>query len=520
MSDSHARATQTGRQPFLNALMVVFGGTLAVQAVAFLRQLVIASAFGVDRSMDIYVLVFTVASIVGFGLGAVMENATVPLLVQEKTSGDRDGFRQIALRVLILAGGLGLAASLVLLAAVPIAARVVTTGLSPTERSAMADLAWWFTPWVAVSIPYFAVGSLLKADSRFRRFMIAEVTVTVVSLGILLIWRPGVHAIPLAYAGGYAVALLTMLPGLPVARKLNDRASGRSWGVLRQIGRFGAVAQVGTLGALSDRFLASHLPVGAIAAGSYSGLITGQVGALLSFRDAYMVPLSEPDGRAEKLERMMGGLLLLSVPCAIFLSARADLVVGVLLGRGRFDGAAVALAAEMLSLQALALPASALVLPIYRTLQIIGRMRFASYLLLVAAATNLAVGSLLMFGFEMGLRGYLFASLAAAHATFILAFAQMRMAGVALNLTKPLAFALYAGSASLVGLWVGSRIAPDVPMAVRLATDAAAFACVLALASAAIRGPLKRLIGREGASSSGGAAALQGVGGAGPPPTT
>jgi putative peptidoglycan lipid II flippase len=485
----------TGRQPFLHALLVVFSGTLAVQAVAFLRQLVIASAFGVDRAMDLYVLVFTVASVIGFSLGSVMENATVPLLVQRLEAADRAGFRQIALRVVIIGVLLGVAAAAAFLLAVPLVARYVTTGLSAPERQAMVDLSWWFTPWVLIATPYYAVGSILKAGSRFRRFMAAELLVTIVSLAVVLVWRPGVYALPLAYAAGYGAALLTMLPGLPVARALGERDTGRSWGVLRQIARFGAVSQIGALGALADRFLASHLPAGAIAAGSYAQLIAGQASALLSFREAFMVPLSEADRRAEKLERMIAGLLVLAVPCAIFLSARAESVVSVLLERGRFDRAAVALAAEMLALQAAAIPVGAVLLPVYRTLQIIGRMRFAGAILLFNALANLAIGSILMFGLGLGLTGYLAAAVLASHLTFAVAIVQLRIAGVRFGLAKPLFYAGYAAAASVAGLWLGQAVAFDAPRLVVLLKDAALFGVACLGAGLAIWRPLKRLVG-------------------------
>ncbi len=475
--------------------MVIFGGTLAVQTVAFLRQLVIASAFGVDRAMDLYVLVFTVAAAVGFSLGTVMENATVPLLVQRLEKGDRDGFRQIALRVLLIGAALGLAAAAVFLMAVPLVARFVTTGLSAGEQAAMAALAWWFVPWVVIAAPYFAVGSLLKAESRFRRFMAAEFSVTVVSLAVVWLWRPGVHAIPMAYAAGYAIALVTMLPGLPVARRLSHRSTGQSWGVFRQIARFGAVGQVATLIALVDRFLASHLPAGAIAAGSYSVLITGQASALLAFREAYMVPLSEAERRAEKLERMLAGLLMLAVPAAFFLSARAERVVGVLLERGRFDAAAVTLAASMLALQAATIPVGAILLPVYRTLQIIGRMRFAGTIMLFNASAYLAIGSVLIFGYGLGLAGYLIASVATAHLTFLLAFLQLRIAGVAVGLWKPLAFGAYAAAASAAGLWAGGAVAIEGPRLLLLAKDVAIFGAVYGAACLVILGPLRRLAG-------------------------
>jgi putative peptidoglycan lipid II flippase len=484
----------TQQTSFIRVLAVVFSGTLAVQLIAFLRQLVIAAAFGTERAMDIYLLVFSIAAVIGFGLGTVMENATVPLLVNRLEKNDREGFGQIGLRVIVIGFGLGIAAAILFMLAVPFVARFVTRGLSGTEREMMRALSWWFIPWIVISVPYYAIGSLLKAESRFRRFMLAEVIVTIASLLIILVWCPGVHAIAIAYGAGYGIALLSMVPGLPVPFRFSQRASGQSWGVVRQITRFAAVSQVSTLGLLVDRFLASYLPSGAIAATSYASLMTGQVSALLGFRDAFMVPLSGEHGRERKLERMITGLLMLAIPCAMFLSLHAEAVVSILLERGKFDRSAVTLAAAVLALQAAALPVSVILLPMYRMLQILGRMRFAGYLLLISAGMTLLIGSSMMFGLKLGLTGYLLTSLIVAHLTCLVVIVQLRLAGIRLNLVQPLAFALYASAAAVAGIWAGKQLIIDAPPVFRLLKDGLVFSCVYALACLAIRTPLRRIV--------------------------
>ncbi len=479
---------------FIHVLAVVFSGTLAVQLVAFLRQLVIAAAFGTERAMDLYLLVFSIASVIGFGLGTVMETATVPLLVNRLEKNDREGFGQIALRVIIIGIGLGIAATLLFLLAVPLVARFVTTGLSDTERETMQALSWWFIPWIMISVPYYAIGSVLKAENRFRRFMAAEIIVTIVSLVAIMVWRPGVYAIAIAYGLGYGGALLSMLPGLPVPLRLLQRASGQSWGVVRQIGRFAAVNQVSTLALLVDRFLASYLPSGAIAATSYASLMTGQVSALLGFRDAFMVPLSGEHGRARKLERMIAGLLMLAIPCAVFLSLQAEAVISLLLERGKFDRNAVTLAASVLTLQAAALPVSVILLPMYRMLQILGRMRFAGYLLLISAVMTLVVGSVLMFGMKLGLTGYLLTGLIVAPLTCLVAIVQLRLAGIRMELGGPLAIALYAIAASVVGIWAGRQLVIEAGAFFSLLKDACVFSLVYGLACLVIFSQLKRIV--------------------------
>jgi putative peptidoglycan lipid II flippase len=445
--------------PFMRILAVVFGGSLLVQLFAFLRQLVIAAAFGIDRAMDLYLLVFAVATVTSFSIGAVVENAAVPMLVARRDARDSRGFGEIANRVLALSLALAAAAGLVFLAAVPLFARFVAVGLGEGERAAMAGLAFWFLPWVMIAVPYYALGSLHKAQGRFRRFMTAEVLVTLVSLAIIWSWRPGVHAIAIAYAAGYGAGFLTMIPASGLDPRLRPLLGSAGRGIRRQMLRLLATNQIGTLGMLADRFLVSQTPAGVIAAGSYATLISGQVGALLGFRDAYMVPLSSPEGRDMKLERMIIGLLMLSVPVAAFLWWQAAPVVSVLLERGRFDRAAVDVTATMLRFQALLIPSSAIWLPMYRVLQILDRMRLLAWLLFANAAVLLVAGVALVVVLRLGLAGYLLALVLAGYASLVIIATQIHLAGVRLDWRRIAAYASYATAASAAAAALGGLAA-------------------------------------------------------------
>ncbi len=485
---------------FLRLLAVVFSGTLAVQLIAFLRQLIIASAFGIDRAMDLYLLVFAIASVTGLTVGTVMENASVPTLVNRLEQRDEAGFQQVALRILMIGVAFGIVAALVFLVMVPLVAILVLTGLTATEREEMARLSYWFVPWILIAVPFYAVASLLKARRRFRRFMAAEVIITLVSAAILLAWRPGVHAIAVAYGLGYATAMVSMLPGLGLTFRLQERGGGTSWGVLRQTSRFLAANQFSTLGMLADRFLASHLPGGAIAAGGYASLITGQTSALLGFRDAFMVPLSEEAARSEKFERVLIGLVLLSIPPAAFLAMEAHGIVSFLLERGRFDRTATDITALMLAIQALAIPSGAIALPMFRMLQILNRMRMVATFYLAGAGFMLLFGSIAIFGLSLGVAGYAAAGTASSAATMLLTAAMVHAAGVRPDWLRILRYGAFATTAAVAG-WLAVRLLPAAPsLFLNLLAHGAVFAVVIALAYATIHKRILALIKGTGLS--------------------
>jgi putative peptidoglycan lipid II flippase len=484
---------QISRTPFFRVLMLVFGGSIAVQALAFVRQIVIAAAFGVDRAMDLYVMVFAVATIAAFALSAIIENAAVPMLVGRIEARDRDGFRTVATRVLVLGLGVGLLCCAAFAVGVPIFAYGVAWGLGAADKWRMLEIAPWFLGWVFLAAPFYAAGSVLKAEQRFPRFFLAEITVTVVSTAVLLAWRPHVGAIAAAYGAGYAAGLLTMLPAIPLNLRGGAWRRSQSLGIRRQLSRLFLANQVGSLTVAVDRFLQSFLPAGAISAASYATLISTQVGGLLTFRDAFMAPLSRADGKTEKLERILIGLALLAIPASVFIAAHAQMVVSVLLERGRFDRAASELAGTILQVQALSVAPSTLLLPMFRLLQILDRMRYTAYLLLFAVALLLGAGLLLIFGLRLGILGYAGALVTAAVGTMMFAAYLVARAGVRPDWLRIGRYALYAAAASLTAAGL-ARVLPGFGHRIAdLALAACAFGFVIAAAYGAIHRRLRAI---------------------------
>jgi putative peptidoglycan lipid II flippase len=448
-------------QTFGRLLLLIFSGSLAVQGLAFLRQLVVASAFGVDRAMDLYLLVFAVASMVVFGLGAVLENATVPTLVARIEANDQTGFQQIANRLFVLSLALSLAACTAFFIAVPLFARFVATGLSSVEQSTMTDMMGWFAPWLLFSVPFYACACILKSEKRFKRFLLAELLVTVASLVLVFLWHPHVGAIAVAYGFGYGLGLASMLMTLRLKPWAGAWREGTSWGLRRQITRIFSTNQVSTLASLADRFLQSHLAPGSISATTYSSLISGQISALLGFRDAFMVPLSQEQGRADKLERMLIGLIVLAVPVAFFLAAESRPVVALLLERGRFDKSAGDLAGLVLSYQAASIIPGVIGLPLFRMLQILDRMRFAAYILMAAGAWLLMAGSIMIFVYGMGIVGYTLATVFSAWMTMLTSALLVHCAGVRPRWMRVLAFGLFSCMACTIAVYCVSLLRPD-----------------------------------------------------------
>jgi putative peptidoglycan lipid II flippase len=167
---------------------------------------------------------------------------------------------------------------------------------------------------------------------------------------------------------------------------------------------FGA-NQSGSVASLVDRHIQSFVPIGGVAAISYSSQLLMALGILLSFREVFVVPLaSEPD-RTAKLERLLCGLVLISVPLATLVAYFAPEIVAILFQRGRFDAKAVELTAEVLRINAFGLIIGAVFMPLMRMFQILDRIHLMYVLFLTLAVASGIFGYIFVVVLGLGVSG-------------------------------------------------------------------------------------------------------------------
>lgn len=390
---------------FVTIAVSAMGVSLLVQVLAFLRQLLIAAYFGIGRDFDAYVMVYTMATVLVFTFGGIFDSVAVPRLVRAL---ERDGAkrahalaRSIFRLSLLLSGGI----SLTFLVAVPLLAPIFATGFSPDERANLTKLAWYFLPWTLVCVPYYAAAARHKMEWGFNRVFAAEIVTVVVSTGCVVLWHGDIRVLPLAYAVGYGVALLQLAVGSALWRSPGDMMSPSVRGVIRNVGELFLANQTAGLASLLDRHFQSFLVVGGIGAVNYSTQIIASLSSLLTLREIYTVPLTQQADRAERLGRLLCGLLLLAVPLASLIAYLAPELVQVLLQRGRFDATASALTAAALRIAAFSLITSTVMAPLVRVFQIIDRIHLVQVVYLSWAGSILIFGYLFVVMLGWGVQG-------------------------------------------------------------------------------------------------------------------
>lgn len=444
------------RNRFLGVAASAIGVTFLVQVMAFLRQLLIAGYFGVGRHYDGYVMVYTVATFLVFTFAGIFDSIAVPHLVRTREQGSHGEAIALARAIFHLSVLLGIGLSVLFVIAVPVLSPILATGFSPQERNSLGPLAWYFLPWTLLCVPYYAAAARHKMEWHFNRVFAAEMIVILVSIGALTVWHADVTALPFAYACGYGAGLIQLGIGAGFWRRKGPPSETpplRS--VVRNIVELFFANQTAGLAALVDRHMQSFLAAGGVGAVNYSTQITASLSTALTFREVYTVPLTYQSDRALRVERLLCGLILLSVPFAGAVSCFSTDIVRILLEHGQFDSAATAMTASALSIVAFTLITSSILAPMVRVLQIVDRIHYM-HITYAAWAVSLAIfGYLFVLTLGWGVTGIAVMQLVGSIVATVVACCMVRVSGLRLRWISIIGWLVVAGGGTFVAYLAG-----------------------------------------------------------------
>lgn len=470
------------------------GASLAVQVLAFFRQVLIAACFGVARDLDMYVVIYAIATFVVFTFGSIFDSIAVSHLVRARERGGDDAAHALAGAIFRLSLWLAGAASIVFIVAVPLLSPLVATGFSPAERGEIARLAWYFLPWAAVCLPYYAAAALHKAEWRFNRAFAAEIVVVLVSIGVLAAWHDDIRSLPLAYAAGYVAGLLWLCAGSKIGQKSAQPAPPVR-GLLRNIGELYLANQSGSLAGVVDRHVQSFVPAGGMAAINYSGQLVNALSTLLAFREVFLVPLAQEGDRTEKLERLLCGLVLLAAPLAGIVACFASEMVKVLFERGRFDATATALTAQVLRINAFGLIVGVMFMPLFRMFQISDRIHFSHAVFLSLALSLAAFGYLFVVALDLGVVGVALMQLAGGLLSCAVAGYLVGRCGVRPRWWRVLGHLLFAAAVSAAAYLIATFAVWELENTwARLVAGGAAYGAVILAGYFLVRSRLRGIV--------------------------
>ncbi len=379
-----SRATSVRSSPLSPSLLrstaIVGAMTLLSRVLGFLRDIILARAFGADGTTDAFFLAFKIPNFLRrlFAEGAFSQ-AFVPVFTEYKEKRDQEQLRDLIDHVTGTLGGILLAVTLLGIIAAPALVMLFGPGFADEpQRFTLAEdmLRLTFPYLLFVSLTALSAGVLNSYD----RFALPAFTPVVLNLCLITaaLWLAPKMAVPVeALAWGVlaagALQLLIQLPGLARLRLLpRPRWGWRHSGVRRVIklmipALFGSsVAQINLL---LDTVIASFLVAGSISWLYYSDrLVELPLGLLAIALSTVILPhLSRHHSQAAQqdfhatLDWALRWVILVGLPATLGLLLLAGPILATLFYGERFDQHDLDMARMSLMAYTLGLPAFMLV---------------------------------------------------------------------------------------------------------------------------------------------------------------
>ena len=373
--------------------------------VGYGKHVLIAAYIGLTAPLDAFYMAMSILSLAIFTFGDVFDSLGVPRLVGTLQKEGEDSFRAMAGSILAFSLLLTLLLGVILLLTSPWLPWIAP-GFNPDKKILIQRGLFFLFPVILLYLPYHAMGSFLRSRRRFQVFYLSELIVAVVSLLVIVLWREYTDVVPVSVSISYFVAFLYILFVSREEFRFPDRLI--IWDKIREFARLlmGLLPLylVGYLFAIVDRVFASYLATGGVSALTYGMLIAMIPASVLMMENIFITPLSESDDKGEMIRNIMKGILIISIPLAIFSVANSRHIVRAALERGVFTSLSTEVTSDALTFLAISIPATFINPVSVRLFQILGKLKGIAIVGLSGVVVNAALNCLfLRMGF--GIQG-------------------------------------------------------------------------------------------------------------------
>lgn len=337
------------------------------------REMVVSAQFGLSADLDAYLIALAVPTIINNVIaGSTIAAAMMPTLARYLTQGDRGGFWRAASVVtnivLISTGAVTLG---VMALPAPIIA-LVGGGFAAPVRETAARL-------LVITMPTLVLGAglnmllvVLNALERFVAPALIFLALNVGIIGTVIVLAPTIGIDAVAWGFLIGVGLQVAIQFVELRRErpryffvLDWRhpAVAEVWRAFVPIAALSVLAQINLV---VDKAMATTLPTGSVSALYYADAILGlfymlgtSVGIGVFPSLSRSVAANDLASTSQAVIRTTRMLIFVLAPLTLLLIVFAAPVIGLILGRGKFDANAVALTARALGMYAVGLSALA-----------------------------------------------------------------------------------------------------------------------------------------------------------------
>jgi len=344
------------RQTLKTASLVVITAALIGKFAGFLREVIVARAFGTGTELDAFLAAISVPAGVYTILLYALPNLLVPVYArpEDDPGGPKTNF-WLAL--------FGSTAVLTLICTVfaGTVISIIVPGLTEQVATRAAGMLRAYSTIIILGTALAVGTARLQGQRYFIRPALSPVILNVVVIGGVLLFAGTYGAYSIVWSTLAATLIMVIWLWWPTGAKTDTQKSGvRNGGLAEPLGKIAlgiiAVAVLGQMFFIVDRWWASFLLPGSISALNYAMTVanlpvfivgTGLAVAIYPFlNEALHKPAS---GEAPLiLDRAVRYLLWAAVPMAVIIGVYGSPLIGLFLERGKFSSESTALTVRLL----------------------------------------------------------------------------------------------------------------------------------------------------------------------------
>jgi len=349
----HTHATPPAHQgPSLNRSTSIVGGmTLLSRVLGFVREIMLATAFGAGASMDAFLVALQIPN---FGRRMFAEGAFsqsfVPVFTETKTTQGHAASREMVSVVMGTLGGVLSLITLVGCLAAPLLVWAFASGFATDAGKSQlaAELLRWTFPYLMFISLTSMAGGILNAYGRFALPAFTPVILNLCLIASAFVGDGGVHV--LAYAV-FVAGVLQFAVQLPALAKLKLLPRPRwAWGDgrVRRILKLMVPVLIGSsvaqISLLLNSNLSTHFGDGSVSWLYYAnrlmefplGIFSIAVGTAILPALAAQHALADARKFSATLDWALRAILIIGLPAAFGMVLAAGPLVAAVYGHGRF----------------------------------------------------------------------------------------------------------------------------------------------------------------------------------------
>ncbi len=338
-------------------------GFVLGQISGLVREMVVSAQFGLSADLDAYFIARLVPMLVNnIVAGSAIVAAVTPIFSRDLALGRREEFWRTASLITNIVLLITAALTVLGILLSPSLIAILGGGLAAATQSLASGLLVIMMPTLFLSAALNMLLAMLNSLDRFAAPALIFLALNVGMIATVVMLAPaiGINSVALGFSIGVLLQVLIQLIEL---RREQPRYSLRlDWQspVLRRVLAaflpITVLAITAQINYVADRAMAGWLAVGSVGAISYADTLLGvfyMIGISLGIAVfpslSRMAAVNDAASTARTIVSALRLLIFILTPITLLLMAFGSPLVGLILGRGKFDARAVQMTAETLS---------------------------------------------------------------------------------------------------------------------------------------------------------------------------